>query len=399
MYSVTDEKGLHYHYPPFLAILMFPLADPPSGSPMFGAVPFAVTVGVWYLLSVFAAFQSVHTLASALVESSKPLAARIGPRWSRGWWGLRVVPLLVCLPYLGHALVIGQINVLWMALACWMAAALLRGQRFRAGLWLAAAICVKVIPAFLLLYAIWRRDLRFLAGALFGLILGLVVVPVASLGSDGAWRSAQKWVDVMLMPVLGRGSDLSRDQELLGIWSTHNQAFAPVIHKTLHVLSEPRPDRMAPIVQIAGILVGLLLTSFTLFAAGRQPSGSLIDEVLCLGALNINMLSLSPGGHPHYLLLLVPLIAGLMASAWEKSASVLLDPTLRVIMVVGVIASAMPLIVRREGVCYDLGLPLYSAMLFWIVACRRMWQGSYPLNVMVVSTASILAQRSRASAA
>jgi hypothetical protein len=136
VYSVTDEKGLHYHYPPLLAILMAPLADPPPGVPMFAAVPFAVTVGVWYLLSVFLAFQSIHTLASALVESSKPLAAAIGPRWSRGWWALRMVPLLVCLPYLGHALVIGQINVLWMALTCWMAAALLRkgDSRIRAAL-------------------------------------------------------------------------------------------------------------------------------------------------------------------------------------------------------------------------------------------------------------------------
>src|SRR6267154_31891 len=57
VYSVTDEKGLHYHYPPLLAILMAPLADPPPGVPMVAAVPFAVTVGVWYLLSVFVAFQ------------------------------------------------------------------------------------------------------------------------------------------------------------------------------------------------------------------------------------------------------------------------------------------------------------------------------------------------------
>ncbi|HEV8061371.1 MAG TPA: glycosyltransferase family 87 protein, partial [Gemmataceae bacterium] len=274
VYAVTDEKGLHYHYPPLLAILMAPLADPPPGVPMVATVPFAITVGAWYLLSVFVAFQSIHTLASALVESSIPLATAIGPRWSRGWWGLRVVPLLICLPYLGHALVIGQVNVLWMALTCWFAAALVRGHRFKAGIWLASAISIKVIPAFILLYPIWRRDRRCLAGAIFGLVLGLVVVPVGVLGSDGAWRTAQRWADVLLMPVLGSGSDLSREQELLGIWSTHNQAFAPIIFKTIHVFSSPRPDRMAPIVQITGICAGLLLTGLTLFAAGSQPPAS-----------------------------------------------------------------------------------------------------------------------------
>ena len=250
---------------------------------MVATAPFAITVGTWYLLSVLIAFQSIHTLASALVESSTPLATAIGPRWSRGWWGLRVVPLLICLPYLGHALVIGQVNVLWMALTCWFAAALIRRQRFKAGIWLAAAICLKVIPAFLLLYPIWRRDKRCLAGAICGLALGLVVVPVGVLGSDGAWRTARRWTDVLLMPVLGRGSDRSRDQELLGIWSTHNQAFALILHKTIHVFSTPRPDRMAPIVQITGILVGLLLTGLTLFAVGSRPPASRIDEVLCIG--------------------------------------------------------------------------------------------------------------------
>ncbi len=399
VYSVTDEKGLHYHYPPLLAILMAPLADPPPGMSMVGAVPFALTVGAWYSLSLFAAFRSIHTLASALVESSKPLATAIGPRWSRGWWVLRVVPLLICLPYLGHALVIGQVNVLWMALTCWFAAALIRGQRFKSGIWLAAAISIKVIPAFLLVYPIWRRDLRCLAGTLLGLVLGLVVVPVGVLGSDGAWRTGQRWVDVLLMPALGKGADLSREQELLGIWSTHNQAFAPIIHKTLHILSNPRPDRMAPIVRITGLLVGLLLTCLTLFAAGSQPPASHTDEVLCIGALCINMLSLSPGGHPHYLLLLVPLIMGLAASAWAKGASLLLTPSLRLFMVLGLIASAIPLIVQREGICYDLGLPMCSALLFWIAACCNMWQGRHAIRTHAMPTAPLPVQQQQALAA
>lgn len=399
VYSVTDEKGLHYHYPPLLAIVMMPVADPPPGVPAINTVPFAITVGIWYLLSVCAAFLSVHTLGNALVASSKPLAARIGPRWSKGWWGLRVVPLLVCLPYLGHALVIGQINVLWMALACWMAAALLRGQRFRAGLWLAAAICVKVIPVFLLIYPIWRRDRRCLAGTLSGLILGLAVVPVAALGVDGAWRATRTWSDVMLMPVLGRGSDLSRDQELLGVWSTHNQALAPTIHKTIHVLSDPRPERMTPFVQITGMSIGLLLTSITLIAAGWRAPGNLMDEVLFLGALNINMLSLSPGGHPHYLLLLVPLIAGLMASAWARGASILVDPLLRVFMVAGVIASALPLIVQRAGIGYDLGLPLYSALLFWGAACHLLWHDRHAINLMATPVPSMPSHPAQVTAA
>jgi hypothetical protein len=399
VYSVTDDKGLHYHYPPFLAILMAPLADPPPGVTLPGALPFAITVGVWYLLSVLAAFQSLHSLASALVGASPALTSAIGPRWSRGWWALRVAPMLVCLPYLGHSLVIGQINVLWMALTCWMAAALLRGQRFRAGLWLAAAICIKVIPAFLLLYPIWRRDRRCLAGALSGLCVGLVIVPVLFLGRDGAWLTVHRWADVMLLPVLGLGSDHSRDQELLGTWSTHNQGFATIIHKTLNVLSDPRPQRITPVVQFIGIFAGIILTCFTLFAAGWQRSSSRVTEVLCLGALNVNMLSLSPGGHPHYLILLVPLIAALLATEWEQGASIYATPALRAFMVLGVIASALPLIVQREGVCYDLGIPMLSALTFWSAACYRMWQQRQTNSCTRLSTSRIEVEQPRVSAA
>jgi hypothetical protein len=63
----------------------------------------------------------------------------------------------------------GQVNLLLLALLCGTAAATLRGRRFRAGLFLAGAICIKVIPAFLLLFPLWRRDGRCLLGCLFRL--------------------------------------------------------------------------------------------------------------------------------------------------------------------------------------------------------------------------------------
>src|SRR6516165_9185130 len=30
IYTITDDNGWHYHYPPLFAILMTPLADPPA---------------------------------------------------------------------------------------------------------------------------------------------------------------------------------------------------------------------------------------------------------------------------------------------------------------------------------------------------------------------------------
>src|SRR6516165_11928093 len=47
-YSIMDDNGWHYHYPPLFAILLVPLADPPFGCDRSGMVPFAVSVIIWY---------------------------------------------------------------------------------------------------------------------------------------------------------------------------------------------------------------------------------------------------------------------------------------------------------------------------------------------------------------
>src|SRR5262245_9158238 len=52
LYTVTDSHGWHYCYPPLFAILMTPLADPPPGAGRATCLPFAVSVGIWYLVSV-----------------------------------------------------------------------------------------------------------------------------------------------------------------------------------------------------------------------------------------------------------------------------------------------------------------------------------------------------------
>jgi Glycosyltransferase family 87 len=372
LYQVTDDKGLHYHYPPLLAILMTPVADPPPGATLAGQLPFALTVALWYVLSVVLGFWCLHLLANACADATPVLAKVIGERWSRRWWHIRIVPLLICFPYFGHALVLGQINVLWMAALCWSIATLLKGQRFQTGLWLSVAMCVKVVPAFLLVYPLWRRDGRCLAGIVLGLALGMGVIPAVALGPQRAWTETRTWVDAVVLPAFGMGSDHARDKEFMGVWSNHNQALAPVIHKTLHIRSEPKPEEVAPAVTILGYVLGGLFTVSTLWAAGwRRPNDRLVDAIF-LGCLNVNMIVVSPGGHPHYLLLLVPLILLIFAGAWEAGQGIYLNPTLCVIMGLNLVASATPLIVQRDGICYDLGMPMYAALSIMLVGCREM---------------------------
>src|SRR5262249_13702005 len=111
LYGITDDKGLPYNYPPLLAILLTPFADPPPGVAMAGTVPFGLKVGAWYFISVMILVVAVHYLARALTNVLPGLAAKVGPAGSRWWWGLRVLPVLACLPAIGQGLGLGQVNV------------------------------------------------------------------------------------------------------------------------------------------------------------------------------------------------------------------------------------------------------------------------------------------------
>ena len=68
IYQLRDDCGWHYNYPPLLAILATPLADAPAGADRTGMIPYAVSVGLWYVLSVVCLGLGIHWLATALEE-------------------------------------------------------------------------------------------------------------------------------------------------------------------------------------------------------------------------------------------------------------------------------------------------------------------------------------------
>jgi hypothetical protein len=149
MYGVTEDNGWHYNYPPLYAILLTPLADPPANVDHTGFVPYAVSVAIIYGFNLLCLVAAVHILASAMEKVSADPLVRSVPRGCRRWWALRVLPILVCLPPIGHTLMRGQTNLLLLALVCGLIAGLMRGRSLAAGMCLAGAICLKIYPGFL----------------------------------------------------------------------------------------------------------------------------------------------------------------------------------------------------------------------------------------------------------
>jgi hypothetical protein len=370
IYAVTDDNGFHYHYPPLLAILLVPLADPPVGTNAPWVLPYPVTVALCYVLNVLCLALAVHGLAGALEETSPEPAALGRPRFGRRWWALRILPVLTCLPPIGHTLMRGQVNLLLLLLVCGTIAATLRGRRFQAGLFLAGAICLKVIPALLVLHPLCRRDGRCLAGCAVGLVVGLGLIPAAVFGPAQTVAYYEEWADVLVRPGLGAGGDSARDKELIEVTATDSQSFQAALHNTLHPERATRPPHPSRAVRLVHWLVGGLLAALTLLAAWRCRDDRLAT-VITFGALVVVMVLTSPVCHLHYFTLSLPLVMGAAAIAWERGRR-RLGVGMIAAAVVNIVANALPSFPGLE-LLRDDGLAMYAALLMWVVGMTLLW--------------------------
>lgn len=373
IYTITDVNDWHYHYPPLFAILMVPLADAPAGIERTWMVPFAVTAGLWYLVSVTCLAWGVHTLARALEATAlAPVFGDTPPR-SRRWWALRILPVLACLSQIGGTLARGQVTLLLLALLCGMIAAAIRGHSFKAGLWLAGAICLKVIPVYLLVYPLWRRDGRWLFGCFVGLVIGLVMIPFAVFGPKQTLVYFEEWNQALLQPSLGTGTDQSRAKELLEATATDNQALLMIVHNALYLERATRPPRPDSAVRWVHAILAVLLTGLTLLAAGWKRSTDGPATVTVLGCLIVGMNLFSPVCHLHYFALSLPLIMGLIATDWTRTGSASLSHGTIACLVFHGVAITLPSI---PGMYWprELGLAMLGGLTLWLVGSYVMWK-------------------------
>jgi hypothetical protein len=379
LYDFTEENGWHYIYPPLLAILLVPLADAPAGADRAGLLPYPALVGLWYVLSLLVLAAGIHSLAGALEERSADPRVRRQPWGCRRWWALRVLPLVACLPAIGHTLMRGQTNLLLVGLLCAAAAAALRSRSWRSGLWLAGAICLKVYPAFLLLFPLWRRDGRALAGCAVGLVLGLAVVPAAALGVPRTVSYYEQYAR-MMAPAVGLGSDDTLASELLDSINNDSQSLQSALHNSFHLDRITRPAEPSALVCWTARGLCGLMTLLVLAAAGRRRPVAGPAALVFFGTLVLVMLVLCPVCHTHYWALLVPLVMGILAARWETRGEVRVGLGLSIVLwgsaTVYVLCSLPGLEVLR-----DLGLSLYPALLLWGVSVVMLWKMSRGVEV------------------
>jgi hypothetical protein len=343
IYKVEDDRQWHYVYPPLFAILMTPLADPPAGASRAGYIPYELSVGLWYALTMGLGFLGVHELASALEETSLSKGVPLerpsppaplpegegryswrdiysvgGPKFSRGFWALRTLPVLPILPAIGRSQMRGQVGLPVAALICLSAAALVRKKDFRSGLWLSAAISIKVIPGLLLLYAIWRRNVKMLLGAAAGLIIGLVLIPVLVMGPSKTMSEYGSFYKGVLLAGVEGDTGGSRGAELTGITSTDSNSPMAVLHRILHPVRTERPPVAAPWVRATHWAFAFLLTGFYLLWGLRLNKSFRAPQALYFCGFIPLMLIASPVFHPHYVSMALPLAVLMFYAIWRR---------------------------------------------------------------------------------
>ena len=301
-------------------------------------VPFPAAVVVWYLATLGFLWYALHTFAAVVLPGEV--------RFSRRWWAARMGPFYVALGGIGMTLARGQVNVLVVALVAGLFAAAVRGRRVAAGAWLAAAICLKVIPGLLVLFPLVRREWRAGAGLAAGLVGGLVVVPAAALGVGGAVDANVTMLDAVLRPGATGGGNQLRSKELTGGAATDSQSFQAVFHnwRYWHLDRVDRPLGIAETDRLAHWAVCGLLVGATLVAARRAGPGP-ADQLLFLGGLTAVMMLTTPVSHMHYYALAVPLVAGVWLKGLAARPQGVWPPAGTTAILVGwAVVTALPLL-------------------------------------------------------
>jgi hypothetical protein len=334
-----------------------------------GYVAYPVSVAICFLLNVTCLFLGVHQLASALEERTS-LGEQ--PRFCRRWWALRLVPMLVCFLPIAHTLMRGQVNLVILGSLCAALAGWIRGQSFRAGMWLALAICIKVIPAFLLVYPVWKRDYRALAGCAVGCVLGLVLIPVAAFGPAKTVTHYETYGRVFLGPFLKITNDDSRKDEILGgVNSTESVGVRNAIHNWMFPNPFQRPSELTLGAKVAYLALGVVMTFLTLWP--RIEGATRTAHVF--GALILLMMIFSPVCHSHYLLFVLPIVMGLLAHVWQSQATVHVPWSLAAMCVAFYATMAIAYLPGME-ILKDRCASLFVTLPFWGVPIWQLWRRS-----------------------
>ena len=322
LYTVTDNHGWTYHYPPTFALLMGPFANPLPGYPQPAwAMPYVASITVWYILNFVCLVLSLHLWAGAL-ERYASLQTR--PGFWQDWWMLRLAPLLSLLPYAFGGLERGQPSPLLLLLIVIFLLLYLERRIVPASFALALGSAIKLFPIALALLPFLRRDWKFMfwsAGWGLMLLFGLPLVCLGPAVTFDLYRAM--WSDHLAGIIGGSMSSSVASEVSPGAYATIS------VGATLARIAGGAAFYASP---LPGWANGLqLLFNISVVAAiavlghgrfwslrGTQPAAGyplLIAGAVLFAAIPL-MISVAK---PNYVTFVLPLMAILLVEAWRQA--------------------------------------------------------------------------------
>jgi len=214
-----------------------------------------------------------------------------------------------------------------------------------------------------------------LVGCGIGLVAGLVVIPWAAMGMHEFFVANQHYVTTLLLPgITGGKLDPMIANELVNPITTDTQSLVSVLmHMGNRFFGTPLSYTPPAFARIGHLLIGSFMVVMTLAAARFGKNSDPLNDALFLGLLSTVSLPIAPVCHPHYLMLMLPLVAAVLAAFLGSRG--LRKVTAGWVAMLALIPLSHIITAAPGGQFFrDTGLVTWAAIAFWGAATRLLWK-------------------------
>jgi Glycosyltransferase family 87 len=306
IYAPRGDGTFQFMYPPTAAVLF---AIPSY----LGELPLIIFLVILY---------SVAWIASLLLS----VFLATGSAW-RGHPLLYFVPSACCFPYVVENYLLGQPNLLLLALMLAAFVCLRSRKEWSAGALVALASAIKAFPLLAIIYLVYRKHWKATLSTLMFLVLLLVLLPSLFRGFERNLDDLSTWTRGMLHY---DASAISQRQQRGYSWSNHS--LVAVAHRLLRPVNAHRKRDQTLWVNIADVdfrhvtlvvvIAGLGLSLFYILCMPPHNERTHASDALEQAMLLLLMLILTPLAFTYFFVwLLYPLVVVLhlvlMAPPWS----------------------------------------------------------------------------------
>ena len=292
IYAPRGDGTFQFMYPPTAAVLF---AIPSY----LGELPLVVVLVVLYSAAWIVSLLLTLFLATGTFGRDPPL--------------VYLLPAVCCLPYVVENFLLGQPNLLLLALMLGAFVCLRAGRQWSAGSLLALASAIKAFPVLVVGYLVYRRWWKATLSTVLFLILLLIVVPSPFRGIDRNLQDLQTWTNGMFRY---EPESISQREQRGFSWANHS--LVAVAHRLLRPVNAHRKRDQVLFVNIADIdfkyvtlvivAIGLGLCSFYLYCMPPFNQRTNFSDALEYAMLLLLILMITPLAFTYFFVwLLCPL--------------------------------------------------------------------------------------------